>query len=345
MSLCAACNQGFDGDTIATCSICLDHFHANERTSEGCGKNCSGALTSEIRVIKLRNRNLMVYRCKSCSENGGECPRLLDAISDLQESLKKLNSLSDTLSVLTKTELPRINKDISDLTCSNRKLEKSLKNHISECSKDVNYLRDFCNELDGKLAAYGNVDNSSLPVDKYSESLSVIEEIERRKRSENNLIIFGVPEQVKHDGSKLDSSYDFQRVASALGKIQNLSTVLDKSRIRRLGKFVVNKNRPILVRFDDRKDVSHVITHWRLIPGEYHVSYDLTKLQRTQFNRLRDEAKTFNNLPGNKDKPKKIVNFVNGDPKIVTMKAKRAKEPSGVGDEDGSSSGVSSQKN
>lgn len=339
MSVCAECKEGFKGDTIATCSVCLDHFHANEKATEGCGKNCSSALTSEIRVIKLKNKNLMVYRCKSCSENGGDSPRLLDAISDLQKSLEKLNSLSDTLSSLTKKELPKIKKEIVDLTSSNSKLEKSLKNHIKECAKEVSDLKDFCNNLDEKLTSYGNAEISSLPDDKYTEALSVINEIENRKKCENNLIIFGVPEQIKQDGSELDANYDFQKVSSALSKIQKLSTKLDKSRIRRLGKFVANKNRPILVHFDSRNDVSHVVTHWRLIPREYHVSFDLTKMQRTHFNKLRDETRTFNNLPENKNKLKKIVKCVNGDPKIFTIKSNKAAES---GDGDGA---VSSQEN
>lgn len=325
MSVCASCDGRFEGDTIATCCVCLDHFHANEKTTEGCGKNCSGALISEIRVIKLKNKNLMVYRCKKCAENGGDSPRLLDAIHELQVSVKDLSSLSDSLKKIINTDIPKIKQDISDLFAANEKLDESLKKHINDTTADISSIKNFCNEIDGKVTAKGNV-VSSLPSDLYNETLSVLNEIEYRKKSEKNLIIYNVPEQIKKDGSKLDRNHDLNLVKSALIKIQNLATALDNKKVKRLGKFSVNKSRPILIRMDNRIDVTNIVTHWRLIPKEYYVSYDLTKCQRSQFNKLREEAEIFNDSIDNKNKLKQIVKFVNGSPKIFTVKIKSPKE-------------------
>ena len=97
--------------------------------------------------------------------------------------------------------------------------------------------------------------------------------------------------------------------------------------VKRLGKFKANKTRPILVRFDSRRDVTTVIIHWKLVE-DYRVSYDLTKFQRSQFNKLRDEAKVFNECEVNKNKHKQIVKFVNGQPKLFTIKLKSSTEDS-----------------
>ena len=101
MTSCRVCNEPFDRDTIATCCDYLGLFHANE----GDGLNCSGATSTEIRVIKLKRKNVTLYRCKDCTGTGVDSPTMLDAIQDLQTSIADLKSVITSLNVL-KEEIP-----------------------------------------------------------------------------------------------------------------------------------------------------------------------------------------------------------------------------------------------
>ena len=165
-----------------------------------------------------------------------------------------------------------------------------------------------------------------LPSVGFDSTQMVIEEIDDRKRRENYLLILNVPEQIKSDNGKLRKDYDLNMVKSTLQKINNLQTKLSINKLRRLGAFDKDKTRLIRVRFDCRQDVTNIITHWRLIPKDNIVSYDLTKSQRSQYNKLRIDVKKFNSSEENKNKAKQIVKFVNGNPKIFSYDPKKGKK-------------------
>lgn len=325
MSKCAGCCDGFkEGDTITTCCVCLNLFHCNEKTSEGSGKNCSGVTTSEIRVIKLKSKTLMVYRCADCTKNGGDNPRIVEVISDLQASVNKLSSISKDIEVLTKVQLPKIEESVTGIKASVSKLKGKLNEHINGCSTDINSIKCDVAKLQENFNSLNNVDlNASAVLNSSANSQLIMEEIDNRRIKENNIIILNVKEQVLKAGEKLDKDHDLNLVKNLLSGIHNISTTLHHWNVKRLGAFNANKVRPILVCFDIRNDVVNVLTHWRLIPKPYIVSYDLTKNQREHYNRLRSEAKTFNENQVNKDNNvKQIVKFRNGNPLLVTIHPK-----------------------
>ena len=165
-----------------------------------------------------------------------------------------------------------------------------------------------------------------LPPVGFDSTQMVIEEVDDRKRRENHLLILNVPEQIKSDNGKLRKDYDLNMVKSTLQKINNLQTKLSINKLRRLGAFDKDKTRLIRVRFDCRQDVTNIITHWRLIPKDNIVSYDITKSQRSQYNKLRIDVKKFNSSEENKNKAKQIVKFVNGNPKIFSYDPKKGKK-------------------
>lgn len=323
MSKCAGCGDGFkEGDTISTCCVCLNLFHCNERSSEGSGLNCSGVTTSEIRVIKLRSKSLMVYRCAVCTKNGGDNPRMIEVVSDLQASVDKLSSISKDIEDLTKVQLPKIEESVATIKSSVSKVKGTLSDHINGCSAEIESIKCDVAKLHEKFNSFSGVDVGAA-VDSSANSQQIMEEIDNRRIKENNIIILNVKEQVLKAGEKLDKEHDINLVKNLLSGIHNIITNLHQWNIKRLGAFNANKVRPILVCFDTRNDVVNILTHWRLIPKPYIVSYDLTKCQREQYNRLRSEAKTFNECQDNKDKNvKQIVKFRNGNPILVTIHPK-----------------------
>ena len=201
---------------------------------------------------------------------------------------------------------------------------------LVEATADIGELIERCSKFEDNLSSHINKcgDVSNLLNEEFSSASTIINEIEDRKKRENNLIILNVPEQIKNDKVKLTRDYDLKKVKLALGKITNLDTRFNLKNIKRIGKFNADKIRPICVKCDSRYDVTRIVTHWRLVPKYFIVSYDLTKNQREDFNKLRNEAKIFNSLEENKDKGKQIVKFTNGNPMIVTVKAFKSKDKS-----------------
>lgn len=323
---CAGCNAGFsEGDTIATCCVCMGLFHCNEKSTDGSGLNCSAAIASEIRVIRLKTRGLMVYRCKECTSNGGDSPRLVEVISRLQASVDKLSSISGDIESLTRVEIPKLKSSVADLETSLKTLNGKVEDHIGACSLEIESMKKDYVKLQEDLAAHGNVVIpqcvSSVSTNVVGNTQLVLDEVDNRKKRENNILILNVPEQILNTGESLKIDYDLEHVKSVLCGIQNINTSLNVMKLKRLGAFNANKVRPILVRFDSRSDVINVLTNWRLIPKPYLVLYDLTKCQREHFNHLKKEAKIFNESEENQRRSlMQIVKFRNGNPFIFTTK-------------------------
>lgn len=335
-TMCSGCNEGFsNGDIIAVCSVCHDLFHANE----GNGKNCSATTASKIRVLKLRTKPLLVYRCKVCTENGGDSPKLIEAIVDLQMSIQKLTSISESLENLSNVVIPKMRQDICEVQDSNMALKTCLDNHVLNYSEEMRSVKLQFNELQNKIITQGNASSStsSLPIATSSSTQMVLNEIEDRKKRERNLIIRNVPENI--DVSV--RNHDLNCVINILSKINNINTKLDDKKIYRLGVYNPNKIRPILVKMDTHQDVTNVLIHWKLIPNQYFVSGDLTPCQREHLNKLRAEVREFNANNAKNNNLKKIVKFIKGNATILTIKNNKFEKINTNIDSNGSNSETS----
>ena len=91
---CTGSNAEFNGNLIAICCVCLDLYHCNEKLRYGSGLNCASVSYTEVRVLKLKSKKLLIYRCPECSKNGGIQPQLVELIEKLQSSVAKLSSIS-----------------------------------------------------------------------------------------------------------------------------------------------------------------------------------------------------------------------------------------------------------
>lgn len=167
---------------------------------------------------------------------------------------------------------------------------------------------------------------------------SFFNEIEDRKTRENNIISHNVPECPSSD---LDIVNEHQIVSSIFEKIDIKTKVKELSHIKRIGRYDINKTRPILIKMDDRSDVTKVLINWKLIEAPFNVSPDLTILQRSSYKKLKQETKVFNSQ--NKDSNViKVVRMVKGNPQISTIeKGKRISRNGG----NSSCSNVSSNPN
>lgn len=327
MSVCEGCKDPFiEGDIIATCCVCLSMFHCSEKTNEGSGKNCSLTTASEVRVLKLRSKCLMLYRCKECRDSGGITPQLVEVISSLQSSVDKLSGLNDNIKKLTNEVIPKITNEISEIKQSQKDLSKEVNKKHNDCKQSMDFLEEKVNKLENEICNKGLANPSAVDLGELMNADLIMDEISDRKYRENNILVYNVPEQIKSMENDLQRDYDLKQVLDILKNIKNINTKLDLKNVKRLGAFIPDKVRPILVRFDTRSDAINVITHWRLVPKSVYISCDLTRSQRDRYNKLKNQAKLFNSDETNKKNNNiQFVRFRNGNPVLVTASSLRKK--------------------
>ena len=119
-------------------------------------------------------------------------------------------------------------------------------------------------------------------------------------------MIFNCPDT---KGSK---NYDVESIKNFLKNIK-ISTTLNNTNIKRVGKFAENSKRPICVTMKNRADVSAVFINWRSLPETYNVSADYTRLQRDLYKELKYTADDFNS---NNPPVKKYIRYFKGTPEL-----------------------------
>lgn len=305
MSTCAKCNHGFsNSDVIAVCVTCSDLYHAKS-------KNCADVTASEIKVMELKSsKPKLVYRCQTCVAAGGEDISLKEAVVDLQRSVKDFTSLSIKVNEIYDVNLPEIRGDVDALKAGQEHLRAQFELFSRKICEDVT-------ELQGEHKSLLDSRKLSASTEVSSEVQTVISEIEDRGRRENNLLVFNVPENCGGDGLSLD----VKAVEDILSGIKNIETSFNSRNVKRVGEFCNTKIRPILVKMISRSDVTTCLINWRIVPKHIRLSADLTVCQRETYKRLKIKANDYNRV--NRDgESVKIVKFVKGNPKILTVKKK-----------------------
>ena len=260
----------------------------------GSGVNCASVTSSENKVLQLKSKKVLVYRCKSCDENGGDSPKLIEAIASLQSAVKSLTGAVDYVNKLKSTVVPAIHSDIKGLKVSNNNLESKVDKHIMASNQVVEGVQNTISDLSTKVNKLEEVVptlSTAAAVPSLNNAQGVIDEIEERKKRECNLIIFNA-DDFDEESYVLDKNA--QLVSSVLAKINNIKTVFNSSNVKRLGDYETDKKRPILVKMRHHNEVSNVLMHWNLIKKPFSVSFDLTPYQREQFKVLKNQADAFN---------------------------------------------------
>ena len=315
------CKEGFgNSDVIATCCVCNGLFHSNESA-----QNCASTTATEIRVIKLKSKPLMVYRCENCAKNGGQNKLLVEAFMELKDEVNQLSSLKDTLEKISNITIPEMKQDISSLKSIHKNLKDEFDSHVENNALVIEDMKSQLSATVNNLSTADKADANSASLPTVAmQTQKVISELEDRKARKNNSIILNIPECPADSTADMKKSHDLNFVKDILKNINNLSTTFHNGNIKRIGQFKANACRIVKVSMDCRKDVAQVLIHWRLIPNKYIVSADLTSFQRGCLNSAKKEAKEFNLLhESDPNGPRKIVRFVKGNPTLIDMDKKQ----------------------
>lgn len=159
----------------------------------------------------------MIYRCPTCTKEGGEDKSLKEVIVDLQASIREMLSLKNDILELKKS-VPQLKSDLEALKKS------SLSNNAKNVAK-INIIESKVNSLslsDGPIAKIATLENDIKGLNDSSANgklgtynmQQTINELEERKARECNLFIYNIP-----DADTKDFTNDAISVANALFKI------------------------------------------------------------------------------------------------------------------------------
>ncbi|VDI25738.1 Hypothetical predicted protein [Mytilus galloprovincialis] len=176
--------------------------------------------------------------------------------------------------------------------CNKEEVRKIVSQEIIRHKCDEERVREIAEEetLNGRADIEGGV----LP--KQGTVTTVLEEINERKTSENNLIIFGITEN-ESENKQERIEHDVENIVQPFKDAKITLDIENIRKTQRLGKYDKEKtNRPLLVHLksiDSKLTLFKNMHYIRSYPKyqKVNVSNDLTKIEREEEKRLWAEAK------------------------------------------------------
>lgn len=247
--------------------------------------NCSFCKRGYENINKRLNR-LEITQGETKAKHDVIDAELSEIRDAVKENTGKMKEVGDRLGELESKNL---------LMTENIKQDKlTTENRLSELERKVSLPLPTQEASSIRPAAEGQV-NSSSQGQGFRPS-SLMDEVNDRKARENNIVVYGVPEEASNNRTE-EQEHDerfVQKVLSSCG----VDDSTDKIRkVFRLGKLkVAGKQRPLLVQFREtqiKSDLYKNISRLKNEPEMNNITIrnDLTRLERQQEADLRREAK------------------------------------------------------
>lgn len=249
--------------------------------------------------------------------------------TELSEMRKDMSEMMIMLKAITITQNEFTKKITEDITTIKERIDgiKSTTDNLtaeqSTIKSDIITLRNDNCKTEKKVEEINHVvqllhsDRASSQVSSPIETQeSIIAEINEREFRSKNIIISGIPEP--------QSSNKEQRTNIDKNEIINLLTSIDKDcsepkTIMRLGKYDVNKTRPIKVFLKTQEIAKSILRNQsNYKQSSVKIYSDQTPKQREYLQNLKDEL---NRRQAN-EKKTLTIRYVNGIPKIVELPSK-----------------------
>lgn len=143
--------------------------------------------------------------------------------------------------------------------------------------------------------------------------MAIIDELEDRRNREKNVIIFNLEEA---EGENLSDrqSHESNKVTELISSIDD-TVDLNNIKYVRLGKYSLDKMRPLKVILSSKDDALKILKSRRKAGEPLKINSDLTPMQRNHLSALRLQLEELNNNGANK-----AIRYVKGKPQIVDSK-------------------------
>lgn len=301
-----------------TCGICSTII--NERTEpsilcSGCRtwihSKCTGLTPDEYKILaRSIKKDGVIWKCATCKFEVSVITQedLMSDDADDTVTMDKLEQLFNNqfnrLSQKLEAKIDRFKAAIEDNIAD-------LRNDVTKIAKQNTSLTDTCARLNNRLTTVENK-LTSYTVNSTSPE-EVFAEFNERKRRESNVVVLNVMESKKASGNdRLDE--DRTQISAILPP--NLSTSIDNLKLRRLGRPIAGRSRPLLI---ETPSPTIALTILKSKPPttvdgtQIAFKSDLTPAQLLHLKNLRTQLDT---LEKNGD-TNKTIKYINGTPKIV----------------------------
>ena len=299
---CTTCNKAKqEKDTKLECHIC----------SEAVGLECSNYTEEALQYLNTQNIQV-TFICKTCEMKIPEIRNLLEITTAQNKMMKDIDG-HDTRITKCEVSLDELTKD--QLSDSDNKLLKEINNRLSDLeaklisTESVQTIAEKCfNKADFPIIKEAERKQTET-VKKLEETLESQVEKKMRADKENNLIVFGIPED--QDLTKEDQmSADFTTISKLYDQRVQLEGG-DLTQITRIGTAKANQTRPIKISFLNLQKRREILTKNKnliLLGDEFdecsyedcdveethkhiYISTDKTKKQIAEEKALREELK------------------------------------------------------
>ncbi|KAJ8671954.1 hypothetical protein QAD02_003213 [Eretmocerus hayati] len=163
MSHCFACNESFDGkQLIVACIVCTELYHATNK--------CADLTASEIKVIELKKKPKLQFKCANCEKSGklsfgdhlaNVKNSLEEQFDNLKCNLESLNkSFSKDISVI-KNDLKNIKESCATIDSLGEKVDTAQED-IVNLKASVNCIPKIQDEIDSIKATLADPNSSQL---------------------------------------------------------------------------------------------------------------------------------------------------------------------------------------
>ena len=300
---CDTCKRKFtDRDKLLECSICKRNFHSH----------CHGISSTDYGII-TKNMNQFHWHCPNCNHGASKLHQEVVALRNKFDKIEnKIESLQDQVKVVSVSMETKVQSVVhSSFQDLSQKLQKSLSDQETKIDAAIrSSLNNVKTEIEKSL--FDKIEDkceNSIKLDELTNSIKMITEenisklnicgavskemIDREQRKKN-IVIHRMPESTKEqlDEKKKDDLNNCTEILKSLdGSISEDSF----SKFFRIGTFIQNKSRPILIEFTTQEQKDSVMKSTTKLKGSKYqnlsICHDLTKIQREEFNKLADEAK------------------------------------------------------
>lgn len=190
-----------------------------------------------------------------------------------------------------------------------------MESSVAGIRSDLNKLNEHNNaaskqfaQLDKRITAVEETLKTQNEVSVSSDS--IISEIVERQKGEAKVIALNIPESMKPVG--VDRSQDDRNNLATLVP-QELVSMLPKIKLRRLGKAIEGKTRPLLIEASSATEAKKILNSTPSENSTVVFKHYVTASQQQHLNEVRAEL---DNLIHNGDNTK-TIKYINGVPKIV----------------------------
>uniref|UniRef100_A0A8D8WYF4 Uncharacterized protein n=1 Tax=Cacopsylla melanoneura TaxID=428564 RepID=A0A8D8WYF4_9HEMI len=175
---------------------------------------------------------------------------------------------------------------------------------ITTLQQQMNAMQSKLNSIENQQL---NADNETRPHDKQQDMDSVLEELEERKKRKRNVIIYDIDESPSDDLNER-IEHDNEKLNQIMGE---LNTNVQNVKIRRLGKRIPGKKRPMQVITQNDHEAINMLKKARSMK-KTNFKNDLTPMQRDKMRDLGNQLK----LKQENGETGWGIKYVKGQPKL-----------------------------